>query len=94
MLLIRRCAAIQQGFVLPLVMTTGLLLLLSGLSLQAMALQSLAQLRLQWQEAQQRDADAAIGVRCRYWGASRFEARLGCARGLCLRVSPSRSPLE
>ncbi|OUT69827.1 MAG: hypothetical protein CBB79_10160 [Synechococcus sp. TMED19] len=56
MRLIRRCAAVQQGFVLPLVMATGLLLLLSGLSLQAMALQSLAQLRLQWQEAQQRDA--------------------------------------
>ena len=54
--MIRRCAAVQQGFVLPLVMATGLLLLLSGLSLQAMALQSLAQLRLQWQEAQQRDA--------------------------------------
>ena len=56
MRLIWRCAAVQQGFVLPLVMATGLLLLLSGLSLQAMALQSLAQLRLQWQEAQQRDA--------------------------------------
>ena len=56
MRLIRCCAAVQQGFVLPLVMATGLLLLLSGLSLQAMALQSLAQLRLQWQEAQQRDA--------------------------------------
>jgi ABC-type nickel/cobalt efflux system permease component RcnA len=68
MLLIRRCAAIQQGFVLPLVMVTGLLLLLSGFSLQAMALHSLAQLRLQRREAQQRDAaisaamTAATGV--------------------------------
>ena len=69
MLVIRRCAAIQQGFVLPLVMTTGLLLLLSALSLQAMALHSLAQLRLQWEEAQRRDAaisaamTAATGVK-------------------------------
>ena len=68
MLLIRRSVAIQQGFVLPLVMATGLLLLLSGLSLQAMALQSMAQLRLQWIEAQRRDAaisaamTAATGV--------------------------------
>ena len=44
-------------------MVTALVLLLSGLALQAMALQSLAQQRVQWQLAQQRDAEISAAMK-------------------------------
>jgi len=53
----------SAGFVLPLAMVTALVLLLSGLALQAMALRSLAQQRVQWQLAQQRDAQISAAMK-------------------------------
>ncbi|NBV59303.1 MAG: hypothetical protein EBR68_05935 [Synechococcaceae bacterium WB4_2_0811] len=51
----RRCKVANAGFALPLVLMLGLLLLGSGLSLQAMALQSRARGARLWQEGQLND---------------------------------------
>ena len=63
MVSISPCDSTDKGFVLPLVMVTALVLLLSGLALQAMALQSQAQQRVQWQLAQQRDAEISAAMK-------------------------------
>ena len=53
----------KNGFVLPSVMLLGLLILCSGLVLQAMAWQGLSSQHRQWQRAQ--NADAAISAAMR-----------------------------
>ena len=53
----------QHGFVLPSVMLLGLLILCSGLVLQAMAWQGLSSQRRDWQRA--KNADAAISAAMR-----------------------------
>ena len=52
-----------NGFVLPSVMLLGLLILCSGLVLQAMAWQGLSSQQRQWKRAQ--NADAAISAAMR-----------------------------
>ena len=49
----------QEGFALPLAGTASLVLLLSSLSLQTVALQNHARVRAQWRQRQQSDALAS-----------------------------------
>ena len=54
--------AAQQGFALPLALTTSSLLLLSSLSLQTLALHGQQRGRHQWQIASRRDAIRSVAM--------------------------------
>ena len=53
----------QQGFVLPSVLLLGLVIITSGLALQAMALQGLLSQKRQLQRDQQADAEFSAVMR-------------------------------
>ena len=53
----------QQGFVLPSVMLLGLVIITSGLTLQAMALQGVLSQKRELQRDQQADAEFSVAMR-------------------------------
>ena len=53
----------QQGFVLPAVLLLGLVIITSGLTLQAMALQGLVSQKRELQRDQQADAEFSAVMR-------------------------------
>ena len=53
----------QQGFVLPSVLLLGLVIITSGLALQAMALQGVLSQKLELKRDQQADADISKEMR-------------------------------
>ena len=53
----------QQGFVLPLVLLLGLVIITSGLALQAMALQGLLSQKRELQREQKADAEFSAVMR-------------------------------
>ena len=53
----------QQGFVLPSVLLLGLVIITSGLALQAMALQGVLSQKRELQRAQQADAEFSAAMR-------------------------------
>jgi len=72
----------QAGFVLPLAATASLVLLLSSLSLQTVALQSRSRVRAQWLQRQQGDALAS---------AAQLVAVQLDGRWQCLLLGPSQA---